>query len=143
VFKLKKNEAREVVKHKARLIARGFIQQEGIDYDDAFAPMAHIVSICILLTLTTQEGWCFHHMDAKSAFLNDDLKEKVYMLQPLASLFLGKRARCSDYARPCMNYDRCRGPGTPSWMAHSRRWASSRVCMRRRCIGEAEDIISY
>jgi hypothetical protein len=52
-----------VVKHKARLVARGFVQQEGIDYDDAFMPVARIESILILLALTTQEGWCVHHMD--------------------------------------------------------------------------------
>jgi hypothetical protein len=51
VFKLKKNEAGEVVKHKARFIAHSFIQQEGIDNDDAFASVARIESICILLVL--------------------------------------------------------------------------------------------
>jgi hypothetical protein len=53
VFKLKKNEARELVKHKARLVARGFVQQEGIDYDDVFTPVACIESIYILLALAT------------------------------------------------------------------------------------------
>jgi hypothetical protein len=79
VFKLKKNEAEDVVKHKARLIARGFIQQEGVDYDDAFTPVARIESICILLALAAQEGWRVHHMYVKSAFLNGDLKEEVYV----------------------------------------------------------------
>jgi hypothetical protein len=51
VFKLKKNEAGEVVKHKARLVTRGFVQQEGIDYDNTFAPVACIESICILLAV--------------------------------------------------------------------------------------------
>jgi hypothetical protein len=53
VFKLKKNEAGELVKHKARLVARGFVQQEGIDYDDVFTPVACIESIYILLALAT------------------------------------------------------------------------------------------
>jgi hypothetical protein len=79
VFKLKKNEAKEVVKHKMRLVARGFVQQEGIDYNDVFALVAHIESIRILLVLAAQEGWHVHHMDVKSAFLNGDLKEEVYM----------------------------------------------------------------
>jgi hypothetical protein len=51
VFKLKKNEAGEVVKHKARLVAHDFIQQEGINYDDVFVPVARIKSIHILLVL--------------------------------------------------------------------------------------------
>jgi hypothetical protein len=75
VFKLKKNEAIEVVKHKARLVVCGFVQQEGIDYDDAFTPVAHTESIRILLTLAAQVGWRVHHMEVKSAFLNSDLKE--------------------------------------------------------------------
>jgi hypothetical protein len=61
--------------------ACGFIQQEGIDYDDAFAPMARIKFIRILLALAAQEGWCIHHMNVKSAFFNGDLKE-VYMWRP-------------------------------------------------------------
>jgi hypothetical protein len=65
VFKLKKNEVGEVVKHKVRFVTRGFIQQEGIDYDDVFTPIARIKSFCILLALAAQEGWCFHHMDVK------------------------------------------------------------------------------
>jgi hypothetical protein len=56
VFKLKKNEAREVVKHKARLVTHGFVQQEGIDYDDAFAPVARIESICVLALLARRGG---------------------------------------------------------------------------------------
>jgi hypothetical protein len=75
VFKLKKNEAIEVVKHKARLVVCGFVQQEGIDYDDAFTHVARTESIRILLTLAAQVGWRVHHMEVKSAFLNSDLKE--------------------------------------------------------------------
>jgi len=56
VFKLKKDELGTVIKHKAWLVARGFIQQEGIDYDDAFAPMARMESIRVLLVLAAQEG---------------------------------------------------------------------------------------
>jgi hypothetical protein len=82
VFKLKKNEAIEVVKHKARLVVCGFIQPEGINYDDAFTPMARTESIRILLTLAAQVGWRVHHMEVKSAFLNSDLKEYVYVWQP-------------------------------------------------------------
>ncbi|KAK3124877.1 hypothetical protein QOZ80_7BG0595270 [Eleusine coracana subsp. coracana] len=77
VFKLKRDEAGAIVKHKARLVARGFVQQEGIDFDDAFAPVARMESVRLLLALAAQEGWCVHHMDVKSAFLNGDLKEEA------------------------------------------------------------------
>ena len=82
VFKLKKDEKGAVIKHKARLVARGFVQQEGIDYDDAFAPVARMESVRVLLALVAQEGWGVHHMDVKSAFLNGDLKEEEYVRQP-------------------------------------------------------------
>jgi hypothetical protein len=82
VFKLKRDEVGAIIKHKARLVARGFLQREGIDFDDAFAPVARMESVRLLLALAAQEGWCVHHMDIKSAFLNDDLKEEVYVHQP-------------------------------------------------------------
>jgi len=81
VYKLKKNKLGAVIKHKARLVARGFIQQEGINYDDNFALVARMESVWVLLALVAQEGWG-DHMDFKSAFLNGDLKEEVYVQQP-------------------------------------------------------------
>jgi hypothetical protein len=78
VFKLKKDEMGTMTKHKARLLARDFVQQEGIDYDDAFALVAHMELVCVFLALPAQEGWRVHHMDVKSTFLNNDLKE-VYV----------------------------------------------------------------
>jgi len=82
VFKLKKDELGVVIKHKAWLVARGFIQQEGIDYDDAFTPVACMELVCVLLALAAQEGWQVHRMHVKSAFLNGDLKEEVYVCRP-------------------------------------------------------------
>jgi hypothetical protein len=82
VFKLKRDETGVIVKHKARLVARGFVQREGIDFDDTFALVARMESVRLLFALAAQEGWRVHHMDVKSAFLNDDLKEEVYVHQP-------------------------------------------------------------
>jgi hypothetical protein len=93
VFKLKKDETGEVIKHKAHLVARGFVQQEGIDFDDAFAPVARMESVRLLLALATQEGWRVHHMDVKSAFLNGDLKEEVYVHQPPGFAIPGKEGK--------------------------------------------------
>jgi len=81
VFKLKEDEKGAVIKHKARLVAHGFIQQEEIENEDAFAPVAWMESVRVLLPLVAQEGWRLHHMDVKSAFLNGNLKE-VYVWQP-------------------------------------------------------------
>ncbi|WVZ59949.1 hypothetical protein U9M48_010030 [Paspalum notatum var. saurae] len=82
VFKLKRDEAGAIIKHKARLVAHGFVQQEGIDFDDAFAPVARMESVRLLLALAAQEGRHVHHMDVKSAFLNGDPKEEVYVHPP-------------------------------------------------------------
>ncbi|KAK3121821.1 hypothetical protein QOZ80_8BG0661360 [Eleusine coracana subsp. coracana] len=90
VFKLKKDEAGKVIKHKTRLVARGFVQQEGIDYDDAFASVARMESVHLLLALAAQEGWRVHHMDVKMAFLNGDLKEDVYVHQPSGFIIPGQ-----------------------------------------------------
>jgi hypothetical protein len=81
VFKLKRDEASAVIKHKARLVARGFVQREGINFDGTFTPVARMESVRLLFALAAQEGWRVHHMDVKSAFLNDDLNE-VYVYQP-------------------------------------------------------------
>jgi hypothetical protein len=90
VFKLKRDEAGAIVKHKARLVARGFMQWEGIDFDDTFAPVARMESVRLLFALAAQEGWRVHHMDVKSAFLNGDLKEEVYMHQTPGFAIPGK-----------------------------------------------------
>jgi hypothetical protein len=82
VFKLKMDEIGAIIKRKTRLVARGFLQREGINFDDAFAPVARMESVRLLLALVAQEGWRVHHMDIKSAFLNSDLKDEVYVHQP-------------------------------------------------------------
>jgi hypothetical protein len=82
VYKLKKDASGEVVKHKARLVAKGYVQKAGMDFDEVFAPVARLDSVRLLLTLAAQEGWIVHHMDVKSVFLNEELKEEVYVVQP-------------------------------------------------------------
>jgi hypothetical protein len=72
-----------IVKHKARLVAKGTAQKAGIDYDEVYAPVARLDSVRLLLALAAQEGSHVHHLDVKSAFLNGDLQEEVYVTQPL------------------------------------------------------------
>jgi hypothetical protein len=90
VYKLKKNSAGEVVKHKARLVTKGYVQQQGVDFEEVFAPMARIESVRLLLALAAQEGWPVHHMDVKSAFLNGELQEEVYVRQPPSFVVKGQ-----------------------------------------------------
>ncbi|RLN39601.1 hypothetical protein C2845_PM01G10330 [Panicum miliaceum] len=82
VFKVKRDEHGAIVKHKARLVAKGYVQRPGIDFDEVFAPVARLESVRLLLAVAAQEGWEVHHMDVKSAFLNGDLAEEVYVAQP-------------------------------------------------------------
>jgi hypothetical protein len=93
VYKLKRNEAGNIVKHKARLVARGFVQQEGIDFDEVFAPVERMESVRLLLALVAQEGWQVYHMDVKSAFLNGDLKDEVYVHQPAGFIIAGQEGK--------------------------------------------------
>jgi hypothetical protein len=93
VFKLKRDEVGAIIRHKARLVARGFLQREGIDFNDAFSLVARMESVRLLLALAAKEGWCVHHMDVKSAFLNGDLKEEVYVHQPLGFAIPNKEGK--------------------------------------------------
>ena len=82
VFKLKKDADGKVVKHKARLVAKGYAQVQGVDFEEVFAPVSRIETVRVLLALAAQGGWEVHHMDVKSAFLNGDLTESVFVKQP-------------------------------------------------------------
>jgi len=82
VFKVKRDPAGNIVKHKARLVAKGYAQVQGIDYDEVFAPVARLETVRLLLVLAAQGEWEVHHMDVKSAFLNGELQEEVYVHQP-------------------------------------------------------------
>jgi hypothetical protein len=69
------------------------VQREGIDFDDTFTPVARMESVRLLFALAAQEGWRVHHMDVKSAFLNGDLKEEVYVHQPSGFVIPGKEGK--------------------------------------------------
>jgi hypothetical protein len=71
-----------VERHKAWLVAKGFSQVEGIDYNETFSPLAKMNSIRLVLALVASHKWEVHQMDVKSAFLHRDLQEEIYMEQP-------------------------------------------------------------
>lgn len=82
IYKNKYRSDGSLDKHKVRLVAKGYAQKEGIDYDETFAPTAKWATIHSLLAMSAQHGWKVHQMDVKTTFLNGDLKENVYMTQP-------------------------------------------------------------
>ncbi|THH33390.1 hypothetical protein EUX98_g798 [Antrodiella citrinella] len=82
VFKYKLGPDGQIEKYKARLVAKGFTQVEGLDYNDTFAPVSKFSSIRTLLALAAKLDLEVHQMDVKSAFLNGDLEEEIFMEMP-------------------------------------------------------------
>ena len=82
VFKTKRKASGEIDKHKARLVAQGYSQEAGVDYDEVFAPVARYKSIRSVLAIANQFNLECHQMDVVSAFLNGELIDEIYMKQP-------------------------------------------------------------
>ena len=81
LFKIKHAADGSIEKYKARFVARGFSQKEGIDYDETFAPVARYTSIRTIISLASVLGWKLHQMDVKTTFLNGQGEEEVYIEQ--------------------------------------------------------------
>ena len=90
VFKVKRDANGEVVKHKARIVAKGYVQQQGRDFDEIFAPVTRLETVRLLLALAAKNSWEVHHLDVKSAFLNGEIHEEVYVTQPEGFVKKGK-----------------------------------------------------
>ncbi|GJV97519.1 putative ribonuclease H-like domain-containing protein [Tanacetum coccineum] len=82
VFRNKKDERGIVIRNKARLVAQGYTQEEGIDYDEVFAPVARIEAIRLFLAYASFKDFVVYQMDVKSTFLYGKIKEEVYVCQP-------------------------------------------------------------
>ncbi|GJW94164.1 retrovirus-related pol polyprotein from transposon TNT 1-94 [Tanacetum coccineum] len=95
IFRNKLDENGVVSRNKARLVAQGYNQQEGIDYDETYAPVARLESIRILLAYACALDFKLFQMDVKSAFLNGFINEEVYVAQPPGFI---------DFAKPNPSY---------------------------------------
>jgi hypothetical protein len=82
VFRNNKDERGIVIRNKARLVAQGYTQEEGIDYEEVFAPVARIEAIRLFLAYASFMGFIVYQMDVKSAFLYGKIDEEVYVSQP-------------------------------------------------------------
>ncbi|KAH9657659.1 CCHC-type domain-containing protein [Citrus sinensis] len=82
VFRNKMDESSVIVRNKARLVAQGYNQEEGIDFDETFAPVARLESIRMFLAYACHKDFILYQMDVKSAFLNGYIMEEVYVKQP-------------------------------------------------------------
>nr|GEY53078.1 retrovirus-related Pol polyprotein from transposon TNT 1-94 [Tanacetum cinerariifolium] len=82
IYKVKLDELGGILKNKARLVARGYRQEEGIDFEESFAPVARLEAIRIFFAFVAHKNMVVYQMDMKTAFLNGNLREEVYVSQP-------------------------------------------------------------
>jgi uncharacterized membrane protein YciS (DUF1049 family) len=82
IFKNKLNEQGQVIRNKVRLVCKGYAQIEGLDFDETFVPVARLEALRMFLAYACHKRFKVYHMDVKSAFLNGNLSEEVYMEQP-------------------------------------------------------------
>ena len=100
VYKIKPKADGFVEWYKARLVANGFTQEYGIDYEETFDPVAHLTSVRYLIVMAAVRHWPFYQMDVKNTFFNGDLHEEVYMQPPPSYPYSGSqvcRLRCALY----------------------------------------------
>jgi hypothetical protein len=117
LWKNKEGENGEVVRNKSRLVALGYSQKEGIDYEETFAPIACLEAIRILLAFSVAKGFKLYQMDVKSAFLNGFLEEEVYVRQAPGfesvefphKVYRLRKALYGLKQAPCAWYGRLRG----------------------------------
>lgn len=90
ILKLKKDAQGNITKQKARLVAKGYVQEQGVDFDEVYAPVTRLETVRLLLALAAKCEWEVHHLDVKTAFLNGDISEDVYVLKPEGFVKEGK-----------------------------------------------------
>lgn len=93
VYKTKLDSDGNVQRFKARLVAKGYTQQPGVDFEEAFAPVARMETVRVMFALAAQLSWPVYHFDVKSAFLNGVIQEEVYVEQPIGYEMKGSESK--------------------------------------------------
>jgi hypothetical protein len=83
VYKVKHNADGSVSRYEARLVAKGYAQTYGIDYEETYSSIAKMTTLRVIIIMAAIKRWLLHQMDVKNAFLYGDLQEEIYMEQPL------------------------------------------------------------
>ena len=90
VYRTKYNVMELIQKYKGWLVAKGYAQHEGVDFEETFSPIARFETVRVFRVVAAQLGWPIYQFDVKSAFLNDELEEEVYVTQPEGFVIKGE-----------------------------------------------------
>ncbi|XP_076940279.1 uncharacterized protein LOC143609401 [Bidens hawaiensis] len=133
IFKRKMKADGSIDKYKARLVIKGYIQKEGLDYFDTYSPVTRITSIRLVLAIAALRNLEIHQMDVKTAFLNGDLDEEIYMEQPEGFSALGKEGKHTPggYVILCLYVDDMLIIGSNDTMIIYKRYVESEVWHER------------
>jgi hypothetical protein len=99
------------VRNKARLVAQGYSQVEGLNFGETFAPVARLKAIRILLAFVTSKGFKLYQMDVKSNFLNGVIQERCMLGSPQVLRVPNTQIECTSFQRLCTGLSKCRGLG--------------------------------
>jgi len=94
IYRLKYNVDGSVARHKARLVAQGYSQRPGLDYNETFSPVIKHVTIRTVLSIAVTRKWNIRQVDVNNAFLNGSIQEEVYMQQPEVFIFVNPHLVC-------------------------------------------------
>ncbi|GAA0144763.1 transmembrane signal receptor [Lithospermum erythrorhizon] len=90
IYKTKRDENERIIKHKARLVSKCYVQREGIDYTEVFAPTVRMDTVRTFISNAASQGWKIHQLDVKSVFLHGELSEEVFVEQPEGYVMRGE-----------------------------------------------------